>query len=91
MQEGGKVLGKGASGDVFLSTHGNEKVAVKVFKSEVSPDGQAIDEIEITECLDHPNLTKVLGQSSAPRALVLRYVDGQPLADRPNSESLLRC
>jgi len=85
------VLGKGASGDVFLSELDGEAVAVKVFKSEVSPDGHAADEIAITECLDHACLSRVLGDTQEPHAIVLRFVAGATIADRPNSESLLRC
>ena len=33
-------------------------VAVKLFKGEVSPDGRAADEIDVTCAVDHPNLTK---------------------------------
>ena len=33
-------------------------VAVKVFKGETSPDGQASDEIAVTCHVDHPNLSK---------------------------------
>ena len=42
-------------------------------------------------CLDHPNLCRVLGKIDAPHALVLRLVDGQPLALKPDFSSLLRC
>jgi len=86
-----KEIGAGASGAVFLSEREGQTVAVKVFKSEVSPDGHAADEIGITVCLDHPNLTRVVGKAGSPLSLVLKHVDGAALADRPNSQSLLRC
>lgn len=37
-----------------------QDVAVKVFKGETSPDGQAADEIAVTCHVDHPNLTRSL-------------------------------
>ena len=32
-------------------------MAVKVFRGDVSPDGQMVDEVDIACALDHPNLT----------------------------------
>ncbi len=37
---------------------GGKAVAVKLFKGEVSPDGRAVDEIDVTCAVEHPNLTK---------------------------------
>ena len=37
---------------------GGKEVAVKLFKGEVSPDGRAADEVDVTCSVDHPNLTK---------------------------------
>ena len=37
---------------------GGKAVAVKLFKGEVSPDGRAADEIDVTCAVDHANLTK---------------------------------
>ena len=31
---------------------------MKLFKGEVSPDGRAVDEIDVTCAVDHANLTK---------------------------------
>lgn len=93
----------------------------QVFKSDVSPDGNARDELDVACALDHPNLTKALGivrassgaksksgssqQSSSSSSgstrgddgvgnkqwLVMQKVCGEPLADRPDSKSVLRC
>jgi serine/threonine protein kinase len=38
---------------------GGGGVAVKVFRDDTSPDGRAIDELEVLCLVDHPNLTKV--------------------------------
>lgn len=57
----GKRLGEGASGDVFAAQWQGKEAAVKIFKSETSPDGHAHDEIGLTRAVDHPNLIKVLG------------------------------
>lgn len=54
----GPALGDGASGDVFQAAWNGAEVAVKVFRSDVSPDGRAQDEISVAACLDHPNLIK---------------------------------
>lgn len=35
-----------------------EQVAVKIFRHDVSPDGRAIDELEVLCLLEHPNLSK---------------------------------
>ena len=40
----GHSLGDGASGDVAAAKLAGKEVAVKVFKSETSPDGHARDE-----------------------------------------------
>ena len=37
---------------------GGKAVAVKLFKGEVSPDGRAVDEIDVTCAVDHANLTR---------------------------------
>ena len=85
------ALGDGASGDVFAAKMNGKDVAVKVFKSESSPDGHARDEIAVTCSVDHPNLIKVIGIIDHPHALVMERVWGKPLALKPNFESLLRC
>ena len=84
-------LGDGASGDVFAANFQGRDVAVKVFKSESSPDGHARDEIAATCYVDHPNLIKVIGIIDHPHALVMERVIGTPLALKPNFQSLLRC
>ena len=39
-------------------------MAVKVFRGDVSPDGQMVDEVDIACALDHPNLTRCASLSS---------------------------
>lgn len=41
-------------------------MAVKVFRGEVSPDGQMADEVDIACALDHPNLTRCRPHSWRP-------------------------
>ena len=42
----------------FPILQGGKEVAVKLFKGEVSPDGRAADEVDVTCSVNHPNLTK---------------------------------
>lgn len=88
----GRKLGDGASGEVFESTWKNSRrVALKVFREERSPDGHTKDEIAIACALNDKNLIRVLGRMEVPLGLVMEFVEGSPLADKPNHESLLRC
>lgn len=64
-------------------------MAVKVFRGDVSPDGQMVDEVDIACALDHPNLTRcpspspVKFLSCSPEALpVLRGRAQVPAACR---------
>lgn len=84
-----------------------QKVAVKIFRNDTSPDGRAIDELEILCLLEHPNLSKVRAlllddnddtlpslPPSRPRppvGVVMDFIAGQPLAAKPNHTSMLRC
>jgi hypothetical protein len=70
---------------------GRHVCAVKLFKEDASPDGQACDEIAVKVFVDHPGLTKVLARVTEPQGVVMELVNGQPLAAKPNLESLLRC
>ena len=47
----GHSLGDGASGDVAAAKLAGREVAVKVFKSETSPDGHARDEEVCPTCV----------------------------------------
>ncbi|CAM9203885.1 unnamed protein product, partial [Hapterophycus canaliculatus] len=112
----GERLGSGASGDVFAGTYRGNDVAVKIFKSDVGPDGNARDELDVACTVDHPNLTKALGIIHASPSgnstshgssgggggggvdgmenfqwLVMERVVGQPLAEKPDFTSVLRC
>jgi hypothetical protein len=94
----GRLLGGGASGDVYAaSVLGTpQMVALKVFRSDVSPDGRTMDEVALSSVVRHPNLPRVRAivpsSPQAPQiALVMDLVRGGPLADKPNSASLLRC
>lgn len=88
----GRKLGDGASGDVYEGMWQNQKVAVKLFREDCSPDGNAREEIAIASYLSDRNLVKVLAKLDNPSiGLVLEFVDAIPLAEKPNSQSLLRC
>ena len=102
------------------------RVPSQVFKSDVGPDGNARDELDVACAIDHPNLTKSLGVVRASNAktnggrvgggtdgvpeaaasggtgggsdgienlrwLVMKRVVGQPLAQKPDFSSVLRC
>lgn len=54
----GEKLGDGASGDVFKATWEGREVALKLFRGDTSPDGRAVDELEVLCLADHPALTK---------------------------------
>lgn len=92
-------LGDGASGEVFSAILKDERLcAIKVFKSDVSPDGQTSDEVDLSSGIDHPNITRVIGHlvkeggsSFVPSALILHLCLGAPLAAKPTSKHLLRC
>ena len=88
----GEKLGDGASGEVFRASWQGKEYAVKQFAAEdTSPDGHARDEIAVKLFVDHPNLTVVRAQIVAPPALLMDIVSGQPMAEKPDLQSLLRC
>ena len=92
----GKKLGDGASGEVFEAEYRKKKVAYKIFrKDEVSPDGHCQDEIQIACMMHDENLARVLarvdGGDDFAQGVIMEFVDGTPLAEKPNGESLLRC
>mmetsp|Transcript_12813 Transcript_12813/g.34948 ORF Transcript_12813/g.34948 Transcript_12813/m.34948 type:complete len:601 (+) Transcript_12813:51-1853(+) len=102
----GEKLGDGASGEVSRASlsregaeGGQQAVAVKTFRSDVSPDGRTQEEVAIACALDHPNLTRVIGIVPGPACqppaeqplLVMDIVSGQPMAAKPTSKHLLRC
>ena len=66
--------------------------AFKQFKSDdASPDGQACDEIAVKVFVQHSSLTAVVGRVLEPNGVVMGLVHGQPMAEKPNFASLLRC
>jgi Leucine-rich repeat (LRR) protein/predicted Ser/Thr protein kinase len=87
----GMKLGDGASGEVFSATWKNRQVALKLFRGDRSPDGHSDDEIGIACALSDKHLIKVLARIAEPLGIIMEYVDGKPMAEKPNSESLLRC
>lgn len=85
-------LGDGASGVVFEVEWRDRKYALKQFNADdASPDGQACDEIAVQLFVEHPALTLVVARLHEPEALVMELVKGQPMAEKPNLQSLLRC
>jgi hypothetical protein len=52
----------------FMTTTSSAR---QIFKSDVSPDGRAADEIAVTCAVDHPTLIKVVGGMAEPHALVV--------------------
>ncbi|MEW5307927.1 MAG: hypothetical protein WDW36_010295 [Sanguina aurantia] len=90
VEEGGR-LGAGASGEVCRATWRGQTIALKRFHGALSPDGATQDEVRISASLDHPRITRVLAVAADEGAMLLRLVPGQPLADRPTQEVLLRC
>jgi hypothetical protein len=86
-----RKLGDGASGEVFEGRWRNRHVAVKLFRSDRSPDGHSRDEIAIACALSDRHLIRVLARLEEPLGLIMEYVDGKPMAEKPNANSLLRC
>lgn len=62
----GKKLGEGASGNIYEADWVNSdkpKVAIKIFKGEVTSDGFPSDEISVSLQADvHPNLVTIIGK-----------------------------
>ena len=87
----GQKLGDGASGEVFMAQHKNKTVALKIFRQEKSPDGYCEDEVNLACMVNDINLARVLGKIDEPLGIIMEYVEGKPLAEKPNSTSLLRC
>ena len=56
------ILGKGASGTVYLGEHNDRKVAVKIFKQDsCGSDGTAADEAAVNTLVDHPLVVSAHG------------------------------
>ena len=93
--EVGRVLGSGASGDVYDAKYRGKRVAYKVFVDQKSPDGDWKDEMKLACMFNHDGLARVVAlvQSGDKicRGFVMEYRDGAPLANRPNQTEVLRC
>ncbi|KAL4857990.1 Plant intracellular Ras-group-related LRR protein 5 [Chlorella vulgaris] len=89
--EMGAKLGEGASGEVFEASWMGRRVAVKIFVADRSPDGHSRDEMAISFSVSEKHLVKVVAQLAEPLGLVLEFAEGQPIAEKPNLQSLLRC
>lgn len=89
--EMGVKLGDGASGEVFAATWMGRRVAVKIFVKDRSPDGHSRDEMAISFSVSERHLVRVVAQLQSPLGLVMEYAEGQPIAEKPNLQSLLRC
>lgn len=93
--EVGRVLGSGASGDVYEAKYRGRRVAYKVFVDEKSPDGHWKDEMKLACMFNHDGLARVLAlvrnEDKICRGFIMEYKDGAPLADRPTQSELLRC
>ena len=91
----GRVLGAGASGEVFEATYRGKRVAFKVFVDQKSPDGDWRDEMKLACMFNHDGLAKVIArvrnEDKLCRGFIMEYRDGAPLADRPTQSRLLRC
>ncbi|KAA8493967.1 Leucine-rich repeat-containing protein 57 [Porphyridium purpureum] len=100
----GDALGSGASGDVFIASlskvwesggpDGHERLCCKLFRAVVSPDGKKDDEIAVSACIDHPNITCVRALvrdiDSEIVGLIMNRIPDTTLADRPDFSSYLR-
>lgn len=91
----GRVLGAGASGEVYEATYRRGRVAYKVFVDDKSPDGDWQDEIKLACMFNHDGLARVIArvrdEHKEIRGFIMEYQDGAPLADRPTQAQLLRC
>ncbi len=81
----GKRLGGGSLAEVFLATtKDGETVVVKRLRGDVEGDParalMLLDEGELLSRLSHPHLVRCLETSTSPVALILRYVEAEPLA-----------
>ncbi|KAI7845895.1 hypothetical protein COHA_000628 [Chlorella ohadii] len=87
----GLKVGDGASGEVFGAYYKQQRVAVKIFVAERSPDGHSRDEMAIAFSVSDKHLARVSAQLQEPLGLVMEWAEGAPMALKPNHESLLRC
>eukprot|EP00793_Prasinoderma_coloniale_P003222 PRCOL_00005857-RA len=95
-------FGGASGGDVLRARYAGEPVALKLFAAadggHVSPDGAAADEMALVaglgdECPHAPRaLARVRADERGRQGLVLRLVEGRPLAKKPlDSIKVLRC
>ena len=74
-------LGSGGSGSVFKGCINGTPVAIKQLVQTDSSDATWQSEINILECLSHPNIVQLLG-SCVPNLLVCAYCEGGSLDQR---------
>ena len=93
----GKLLGEGASGEIYkaYSKDLQKDVAVKIFKGKVTSDGYAVDEMNAYMSTgSHDNLIKVIAklQDSKRLGLVLEFIpsDFINLGNPPNFDTCTR-
>jgi len=92
-----KVLGRGASGTVYLGKHNNKDVAVKIFKQEsMGSDGRAEDEAAINALVDHPLAVTAHGiflseDSETHEGMVMELLEGaEALGKVPSFSTVTR-
>ena len=92
-----KLLGRGASGDVYkaIDVRLKRPVAVKVLATQLSRDENFIQrftaEAEAIAQLHHPNIVQIYfnGEENGLYYFAMQYVDGQSLADLLNAKNSL--
>ena len=92
-----ECLGEGASGHIFRASHGDQPIALKVFKAAYTSDGTPQSELAAGLAAgSHPNLlTPTAAVTGAPddrlaMALPLLGAQMQPLAGPPSFDSCTR-
>ena len=76
-----RVLGRGASGTVYLGQYNDKDVAVKIFKQQsMGSDGCAADEARINAVVDHPLAVSAHGvfisDDGSPEGMAMELLEG---------------
>ncbi|QXZ08414.1 hypothetical protein KUF54_09875 [Comamonas sp. Y33R10-2] len=92
-----ELLGQGASGHIYRASHGNQSLALKLFKAAHTSDGTPQSELAAGLAIgQHPQLltplAQVLGAPDGQLATALPLLDAsmQPLAGPPSFDSCTR-